>query len=260
MLTLDILKLRLIYDEDTGLFIWNVPIFKNKKGKVAGSLTQNGRVQLTVEGKRYYAHQLAWFYVTGEYPTTTIRHKDGDQTNNRFSNLTKDIDCNVLLTQELLQSLFNYDKDTGLLTRKVTAGSNAIEGTVAGHVHAKRGYVTIILNGQSYSAHRLIWLYMTGDNLPETTHIDHVNGNKSDNRWDNLRLATRSENNSNVKLRADNTSGVKGLRISSKCIECRIAFNRKTYYKCFKLDEIEEAKTWLEVTRATIHGEFANNG
>lgn len=260
MLTLNILKLRLNYDGTTGIFTWNVPYYKDKKGKVAGSLTQNGRIQLTIDGNRYYAHQIAWFYVTGEFPSFIIRHKDGDQTNNRFSNLVKTIDIGGVLTQELVKTLFSYNLDTGILTRKVTIGTNAKEGTAAGHIHAKRGYVTVIINGQSYSAHRVIWLYMTEDNLPKTSHIDHVNGIKSDNRWCNLRLATRSENNSNVKLRADNKSGIKGLRFADSYIDCKVAFNRKTHQKTFKLDQLEEAKAWLENTRASLHGDFANNG
>lgn len=260
MITIEKLKQKLKYDSETGIFTWLLtpPRSKAKIGDVAGCITNN-RVQITIEGERYYGHQLAWFYTTGEFPAYFIRHLDGNQRNNRFSNLVQDTDVKAPLTQELLRNLFTYYEESGVLTRKVGSGSFEA-GSIAGHIHKKSGYVRVIINNKSYAAHRLIWLYMTGILLEETSHIDHINGDKADNRWINLRLASRSENNSNVGLRKDNTSGIKGLRFAETFIECRVAFKRKTYYKCFKLDQLEDAKQWLRETRSSTQGEFSNNG
>lgn len=71
------------------------------------------------------------------------------------------------------------------------------------------GYLCFTLDGRRYKAHRLAWLYMTGDWPP--FDVDHVNMVKSDNRFANLRLATRSQNRANTPRRADNTSGFKGV-------------------------------------------------
>lgn len=70
-------------------------------------------------------------------------------------------------------------------------------------------YWQINLNGRCYKAHRLAWLYMTGEwpSLP----IDHRDGDGLSNRWDNLRLSTVSQNNANQQRRRDNTTGFKGV-------------------------------------------------
>jgi hypothetical protein len=63
------------------------------------------------------------------------------------------------------------------------------------------GYIRICVNGISYKAHRLVWLFETGE-WPKL-HIDHINRTKNDNRFINLRDVTRSENIKNSKLRKD---------------------------------------------------------
>jgi len=73
----------------------------------------------------------------------------------------------------------------------------------------KLGYVVIVFNYRLYRAHRLAWLYMTGEWPPE--EIDHVNHVKNDNRWVNLQLADRITNNRNASRRKDNKSGVTGV-------------------------------------------------
>jgi hypothetical protein len=262
MISLDLLKTLLNYDAETGVFTWKVSPARSKikAGDVAGCLTQNGRVQITLQKVRYYAHQLALYYSTGEFPSKQIKHLDNHFTNNRLSNLVCIEDSSEPLSRDLVCRLFNYDEITGILCRKVCIGGDTKVGDVAGHVHKRSGYVRVILAGKSYAAHRLIWLYKTGELLPETTNIDHINGIRSDNSWSNLRIATKSENNWNSKLRADNKSGIKGLRYGKNCIECRVAANGVTKYKAFNNNELVEAIDWLETTREALHSEFTNNG
>ena len=79
----------LAYDKNTGVFTWNEKPKQWRKGKsnIAGSLNTNGYLRIKVDGARYGAHRLAWFYVYGEWPKNDIDHIDGCRTNNAISNL-----------------------------------------------------------------------------------------------------------------------------------------------------------------------------
>lgn len=113
----------------------------------------------------------------------------------------------MILTAERLRALLHYDPETGIFTRRVSLkGVNA--GEVAGCLHQASGYIYIGVDGGKYRAHRLAWLYMAGEWPVE---VDHKNRKRADNRWPNLREATRSQNNANGNLRVDNTSGQKGV-------------------------------------------------
>ena len=84
-------------------------------------------------------------------------------------------------------------------------------GKPAGTINSK-GYIKIQLNGQMYSAHRLIYqIAHSIDILPTGIQIDHVDGNKQNNNPANLRIATNQENQRNVKIQKNNTSGFKGV-------------------------------------------------
>lgn len=114
-----------------------------------------------------------------------------------------------MITQEELKELFSYDPLTGVFTRKMD-GRKWKAGSVAGGLN-NTGYIAIEINGSSYVAHRLAWIYMSGD-IPEGMQIDHINGDRSDNRFDNLRLAKgHGEQAQNRKKRTDNSSGFVGV-------------------------------------------------
>lgn len=93
MLTQERLRELLTYDPETGIFTYNVRRGKNGKwsrrgGRVAGSLdTSVGYLQIGIDYERHYAHRLAWFWMTGEWPKDRIDHEDTDGTNNKWSNL-----------------------------------------------------------------------------------------------------------------------------------------------------------------------------
>lgn len=115
---------------------------------------------------------------------------------------------NFTLTQDELKSRFHYDPATGLFTRLAAYGVRRKTGAIAG---SKRpdGYVHIYVGKKVLMAHRLAWLYVHG-RWPEE-FLDHINGDKSDNRIDNLREATRHENMQNLAISARNTSGQMGV-------------------------------------------------
>lgn len=99
------------------------------------------------------------------------------------------------LTAERLKELLNYDKDTGVFTRIVQRGRQRrlAPGTKAGYQHGV--YWRINVYGEIYSAHRLAWFYAHGE-WPKQ-EIDHINGDKSDNRLCNLRDVPKSINMQN---------------------------------------------------------------
>jgi len=111
------------------------------------------------------------------------------------------------LTQQHLKQLVEYDKDTGIFTRLTPYGDNEI-GDIIGFIN-NRGYMIISLRGKAYLAHRLAWLYITGDDPKEV--IDHINQIKSDNRFSNLRDITFSRNLRNSSLNKRNKLGVTGV-------------------------------------------------
>lgn len=107
-----------------------------------------------------------------------------------------------------LKELLYYCPATGDFTWLVTRGGNCRAGEMAGRPDAW-GYVRINVDGQEYKAHRLAWLYMTGE-WPES-QIDHVNLIKSDNSWENLRPATQVQNLGNKPRYRNNKIGLKGV-------------------------------------------------
>lgn len=89
-----------------------------------------------------------------------------------------------------LNTRFSYDPDTGTLTW--------LNGTPAGYLH--KGYLCVKVLGIKYYGHRLIWKMMTGEDPDPSRVIDHIDRNGANNRWDNLRLVSISDNNKNRVL------------------------------------------------------------
>lgn len=115
-----------------------------------------------------------------------------------------------MLTLDRLKDLLAYDPKTGTFTRLVgRPGPNGHVGAVAG-CNNGQGYIRLYVDGKPYKAHRLAWFYMTGEWVDE---VDHRNTVRSDNRWDNLREATRGQNRTNCAAYKNNTSGLKGVSL-----------------------------------------------
>lgn len=114
---------------------------------------------------------------------------------------------NTQLTVERLKELIEYDPDTGIMKWRKDQG-RALKGSEAGKVDNK-GYRSIQINGTGYAAHRLAYLYVTG-RWPAGI-IDHIDRNKTNNAWSNLRNATRTINNQNCSPTSNNSSGYRGV-------------------------------------------------
>ncbi|MCB2253458.1 HNH endonuclease [Pseudomonas chlororaphis] len=115
------------------------------------------------------------------------------------------------IAHEDLKRALRYDPDTGSFIRLVRA-SNKLAGSIAGYRQQRDGYMHVRVFGKTFAAHRLAWFYMTGE-WPEA-EIDHINRVRTDNRWENLRCATRAQNAINKSNYSSNVhwDGRKGGR------------------------------------------------
>jgi hypothetical protein len=160
-----------------------------------------------------------------------------------------------MLTVERLKEILHYDPLTGLFTWLVTVNYNAKAGSIAGTLN-KSGYILIMIDRKSYRAHRLAFLYMTGE-WPKNL-VDHKPpGVKSDNRWENLREATYSQNACSRKTQEGTKSGLKGVTITptgkhhvSIRVEGDVLY-LGTYEKAV------DAATAYNDAAKILHGEFA---
>jgi hypothetical protein len=117
-----------------------------------------------------------------------------------------------MLAQKRLKELLHYDPDTGLFTR-VKSMPRSKKGEVVGYTNG-RGWLRVKIDGKHYKLHRLAFLYMEGAFPPD--EVDHINGNKDDNRWCNLRKATRAQNNANRASGGNSVTGYRGVLPSGK--------------------------------------------
>lgn len=157
--------------------------------------------------------------------------------------------------------LWTYDPETGHVKWKAHRSSRVRAGSRAGCLKSyapNQRYREIKVNGRKYREHRVIWFMQTGGWPPAGMDIDHINGDTSDNRWSNLRLVTRSQNNMNRRKHPQNTSGVVGV---SHCKQtgkwvAYVKANRKRHW-LGRHDTLEDAARAVEEARRQHHGEFA---
>jgi hypothetical protein len=157
------------------------------------------------------------------------------------------------IKHQTLKNLLKYEEKTGNFFW-INNGAGRNFKKPAGFVDFK-GYRLIKLLGNTYMLHRLAWFYITGEWPKE--QIDHINGNKSDNRFENLREASNSQNQFNLGLRSTNKSGYKGVSWSKvKGKWHAVAYlNYKSYSLGFYDDIIEAAQAYKDFAKI-VHGEF----
>ena len=174
-----------------------------------------------------------------------------------------------MLTAEIVRELLDYNPETGLFTWKYRdlkwfnnnarihkAWNARRSGKPAGYLDD--GYIVLGLLGKEVYGHRIAWLYVHGYNPPE--QIDHENHIRNDNRISNIRLVSDPENKKNMKMRADNKSGINGVHWSARDKRwiAQIGLNGKpTCIGYFKT--IEEAAAAREGANK-IHNFHPNHG
>jgi hypothetical protein len=142
------------------------------------------------------------------------------------------------LTQDQVQALFVYDAETGkLFWRQPRYAKQQYEE--AGWNHNK-GYRQVCINEQTYLVHRIIWLMFFGTHPEE---IDHIDGDKQNNRLTNLRATTKSRNQHNSGPRKDSRTGIRGVGFNARLGKwhARIQVNKMRHHLGF-FDTLEQAQ------------------
>lgn len=165
-----------------------------------------------------------------------------------------------MLDQERLKSLLLYDPLTGVFTwrrREENGWNPKFNLQEAGRVMDRRiPYRQIVIDHKTHYAHRLAWLYMTGEWPKE--YVDHKNRDGLDNSWDNLREATNAQNQFNSKVPSTNTTGFKGIRFIKKSNRYRAEIRFGSGKKSLGLfDTPEEAHNAYCAAAKQHRGEYA---
>lgn len=162
-----------------------------------------------------------------------------------------------MITQAELKERLAYDPETGVFTWiKSGAKGSPRAGDVAGSVNSD-GYWTIRFNKRLLYAHRIAFIYMTGE-CP--AFVDHRDTCKSNNVWTNLRCATRAQNEQNKGITRSNTSGIKGVSWHKQrqkwCASIRVD-RRHIHLGLF--EKIELAAEFRQLAADMHHGTFARH-
>lgn len=172
---------------------------------------------------------------------------------------------------ELLRECFDYSPETGELRWKERPVEHFSRPCMrdnwnrqnAGKVITSitgSGYIRVRIYKVCYMAHRVIFAMMTGKE--PKAEIDHINRNRSDNRWCNLREASKSENRANASLRKDNQLGVRGVSLFKQGNYVRyvaeICMNGKRRRLGY-FSTIEEASDAYKAAADKLHGQFASH-
>ena len=155
------------------------------------------------------------------------------------------------ITQELLKELFDYDNGNLIWKKKTLPKSNVKIGSISGTM-GTHGYIQTGLFGKLYLNHRLVWIYHYG--YWPTDQLDHINRIRTDNRIENLRECSNSENNQNKSMRSDNKSGVSGVSWYKKGNkwQSQLKINGKLIHLGY-FDTIDNAKLVYDNAKEKYH-------
>lgn len=161
--------------------------------------------------------------------------------------VSKPIKKKALPSREFLRASFDYDPETGILTWKVRRSNNTQIGKEAGTT--VNGYRQVKLD-QFYYVHRIIWKMITGEDPDE---VDHIDGDRANNKISNLRAVDRLENRKNIQRHSNNTSGVLGVsfhRLTGKWQSYITVRKRRSHIGLF--DTFEEAVAARKAAEAKL--------
>jgi HNH endonuclease len=160
------------------------------------------------------------------------------------------------LTRARLRELLHYNPKSGEFRWRKRPGVGARRDLSAGHLPPNQAGRRIGIDGRVYFAHQMAYLYMTG--RWGRPIIDHRDGDATNNCWNNLRRATRSQNNANRRRPRHNTSGYKGVSIDRKAGKWRAAIGRNGKVNYLGTFLTPQAAHAAYVAAARKHyGEFA---
>lgn len=248
------------YDSDTGVFTRQEFNVQGPSGFEHGFINAQGYRSLALDNVQYPAARMAWLYMKAKWPEHDLLTRNGDKLDLRIANLYERPPKIAKkgrenLTQARLHQVLEYEPLTGNF-KWLIATPRAPIGAVAG-VITNTGYRVMSVDAQKHLAHRLVWFYVHGK-WPEH-QIDHINGNRADNRLSNLREATPGQNAHNAKARSTNKSGLKGVSLHRGRWHARIVVDYKMIILGY-FPTKEAAHAAYCVAAKKYHGEFANNG
>lgn len=157
-------------------------------------------------------------------------------------------------TQQDLLKVFEYNENTGELTHKWDT-HHSHKGDVVGFMY-KHGYRGVCIGRKQYLLHRVIWFMQTGK-WPE--QIDHIDHDKSNNRWNNLREVTNRDNALNCSKASNNTSGVQGIRILPSGKFCAYIMVHRKQISLGSYEKLEDAIAARKAAELQ-HGFHVNHG
>lgn len=258
------------YNKDTGIFtIIDHTVFMYKRNKTYTKETVQSAISIHIEsrtgsknlkvnvyGKQYIVAKLIWQWVYGGgYPKHKMHHIDKNNLNNKLDNLL--LKSPTPINIAYIKNSIVYDPIEGTFTRNQNAAKNRGQQFLLKPDKYTKYHATLV-KGRTVTAQQIAWILMTGE-LP-LNFIDHKDGNKSNNKWDNLREVTESENSRNQKLNINNKSGCMGvLQTKYKTYQVSIANNenKSVFLGTFKTYE-EAVKVRKEAERK--YGYHANHG
>lgn len=157
----------------------------------------------------------------------------------------------IMLTQQRLKSQINYCPDSGTFTW-IVARKGVSKDKECGRISKGHGYREICIDNKLYRAHQLAFLYMNG--VFVDSEIDHINRDKTDNKWCNLRPCTKSQNAANVGLKKSNTSGAKGVVWDKSRNKWRVQI--RINGKKTNLGRYENFEEAVEVSKKALEKQF----
>jgi len=158
-----------------------------------------------------------------------------------------------MLTQAKLKTLLHYNPQTGVWTRLRCSARSDLVGKPAGGICGD-GYFYIRVDGGRYKAHRLAFLYMTGE-WP-AGEVDHRNLSRIDCKWKNLRPATRRMNMANTCVRSDNVAGIKGVTAFKGRFQARIVLADGTREFIGSFENADSAGHAYQARAREVFGEY----
>lgn len=239
------------YDPETGALKWKNSRIKANQGQPAGVKHHKGYLIITVDQQIYLVLRVIWLIVYGEWPKFKLKHINFNQTDNRLANLEDRQHTGKLheISAEYAKSVLSYDPVTGEFVW--VKGRN--RGKVAG-VITQAGYRIITVARKIYLASRLAWLVSTGE-WPEC-FIDHINGNKDDNRLNNLRNISRRGNVENQRkaMNRNKSSGLLGVSKGAKDNKWKAKIHSHGCdYQLGRYDTKEEAHLAYVIAKRLLH-------
>lgn len=213
-----------VYDERSVTNLrWVSEYRKGKGGKLvkrinphqAGSITKGGHLTITIEGKPRRVADVVWSLFHGKVGGGVVMYKDSDHLNSKIDNLfiSRNLD-NEYRYGEFLGTYLEYDETSPSCLRwkvGLSPNSRVSAGGVAGGKD-ELGYWNINSLGKGKKkVHKIVWALHNNFENQDGKHIDHINGDPSDNRIENLRLVCRDHNARNKRKHKNSKTGVTGV-------------------------------------------------